>query len=144
MGNAVVPQRVFRYLLERLAGGQWPVGCLVPSLRDVARELGISHRPVHLAWKQAMHEGLLETRVCAKARVTSRAAARARAMLASLAEEETCRHVAILTAPDCAARDPSAAQLVRATQDAAEEREFICRTMPWPDGDPVAQSADVV
>jgi GntR family transcriptional regulator len=54
--------RIHSSLRERITGGQWPPGSLLPSQRELAAEFGVSIMTVRQALQVLTDEGLIQTR----------------------------------------------------------------------------------
>lgn len=59
-------------LLERITGGEWPPGALVPAEADLAREFGCTRVTVNRAMRALAETGLVERRRKAGTRVVKR------------------------------------------------------------------------
>lgn len=99
MRNPVVRDRVRRYLLQKISTGQWPIGKPLPSLRQVAYELRVSHHPIYRIWHEAMDQGLLGQNAAGEAYVTDKGPGLASSMLEEIAQRTEVKRVAIIVPP---------------------------------------------
>ncbi|MBN2584212.1 MAG: substrate-binding domain-containing protein [Planctomycetes bacterium] len=149
MRKPVVKDRVQRYLLQKLAIGEWTPGHVIPSLRKASYELRISHRPVNLVWREAIEQGLLARNERGEAAVTERGPELARAILAELARRNDLKRLAILlpqlfSVPLNPTVAPLQSQLVQAVTTAATARSYDCRVISLQAADQLHQAADLV
>ncbi|HOI55061.1 MAG TPA: GntR family transcriptional regulator [Phycisphaerae bacterium] len=149
MARPVVPERVYRYLLEKLAAGQWQPGDAVPPLRAMAHELNISHWPVYKMMRHAVGEGLLEHRPRRRARVAPEAPERARLLLASMESTAGGTRLAILVPQEPAGLtfpvgNPVHANLVQAVGAASVSCGSTSHVVCLDDLDPMRQAGEIV
>ena len=149
MRRPVVKDRVQRYLLQKLATGEWTPGRVLPSLRKISYELRVSHQPVYLVWQEAVTQGLLTRNAREEAAVTDKGPDLARAMLAELARRNDLKRLAILqphnfSVPPNPQIAPLQYQLVQAVSAAAAACGYESRIIPIQETDQLHQAAAVV
>jgi len=149
MRKSVVKDRVQRYLLQKLATGEWVPGQVLPSLRKVSYELRVSHQPVYLVWQEAVAQGLLTRNAREEAIVTDKGPDLARTMLADLAHSNKLKRLAILqphvfSVPPNPQIAPLQYQLVLAVSAAATARGYKSRIIQLQETDQLQQAAAVV
>jgi DNA-binding LacI/PurR family transcriptional regulator len=145
MRKPVLRDRVSRYLLHKLAGGDWPEGSPLPSLRTVSQQLRVSIHPVYRTWQWAEEQALVQRRSRAEALVAPGATSRAQALLADLARKQTAKRLAILLPPGYAipvdaALAPFQARLVKAVETAAADRGYQTKLLNLSVRDQFAES----
>ena len=149
MRKPVVKDRIFRYLLQKLANGEWQSGQALPSLRRTSYELRVSHQPVHLVWQEAVERGLLTKNSGGETIAAPGATELARAILADIAAKARTRRLAILlpqnfTIPLNPTVAPLQSQLVRAIIDAGRERDYKCEIVSMKESDQLEQASRIV
>ncbi|MBN2583809.1 MAG: substrate-binding domain-containing protein [Planctomycetes bacterium] len=149
MRKPVVKDRVHRYLLQKLATGEWTPGKVLPSLRKTSYELRVSHQPVHQVWQEAVEQGLLARNAHGEAMVTEQAPALAREMLANLARKTDLKRLAILVPPRFAVPlnpevAPLQSQLVHAVTAAGTACGYECQVVGIQDTDQLDQASRIV
>jgi DNA-binding LacI/PurR family transcriptional regulator len=145
MRKPVLRERVSRYLLRKLADGQWQEGARLPSLRSVATRLRVSIRPVYITWQWAEQIGLIVRNARGEAVAATGAADRSRQILAEGGEDARLKRLAILLPasfeipldPD---RGPFHCKLVGAIQIAAANRGYESSVLNMPLHDQLAEA----
>jgi len=149
MRKPVLRDRVSRYLLHKLAGGDWPEGSALPSLRTVSQQLRVSIHPVFRAWQWAEEQGLLQRRSRAEATVLPGAGARAQGLLADLVRKQTAKRLAILLPPSYVipldpTQAPLQSRLVKAVETAAADRGYQTKLLNLSARDQFAESDHIL
>ena len=149
MRKPVIQDRVYRYLLQKLANGQWMPGRLLPSLRQISAELRISHQSVKFVWEEAARCGLMTRSPRGTATIAANAREIAREQLQEITRKAATRHLAIcLPAEFALPLDPKLgplqAQLVNSVISAATARNFACHVIQLSATDQLQQANAIV
>jgi len=96
MADRRLADRVFENILRKLIGGTWIPGGRVPPMRDLAKEMGVSHVTLQAAFRRACESKLLDVRQRHPVTVLPEADARAHRLLERLTARPAARHLAIL------------------------------------------------
>ncbi len=96
MSGSRLADRMYVHLLRALAGGRWASGERLPSMREVARDLGTSRTTLQQVVIMAGDQGLLRTQPRHLVEVRPGAAQRSRELLAALSRRDDLRRLAIV------------------------------------------------
>ena len=149
MRNPVVSDRVRRYLLQKISTGQWPTGKPLPSLRQLAYELHVSHHPIYCIWNEAVDRGLLARNSAGEAFVTDAGPTLAAAMLEEIARQTDFKRVAIIVPPPFHIplnpnMAPLQARLARAIADAGAAIGYQCKQVEMSYENQIRGAANIV
>ena len=100
-------QRVKRMIIDKVRRGEWPVGHMIPSERELCLAMGVSRATVLRALSDLVHQGLLERRQGLGTFVTGPAVVHGPVHLRSFTEEMADRgHAASARVLECEERKP--------------------------------------